>query len=148
MEQDGEQQLVGQAEMLPVLVSKILWKDHLYKRRVLWLLDNDAARAAYGSCASRIDDSFNMLCVSAKVDNVLCAYHWCTRVPSCANIRDPASRLDFTSYDGSYVHVEIDWSSEEMHHLMKACCVCLKVCRRTALVCARRDVGGVENTIL
>ena len=98
---DGKKQLVGQAEMLPVLVSKIIWKIHLYKRRVMWFLDNDAAQATYGSCTSQIDDSLNMLRVSAKVDNVLCAYHWYTRVSSCANVSYPASRLDFASYDDS-----------------------------------------------
>ena len=106
----GKKQLVGQAEMFPVLVSKIYWKTPLHRRRILWFMDNDSARAAYGSRASRVDDSFNMLCVSAKVDNMLHAYHWYTRVPSCANVSDPASRLDYSFYDGSYDREWIDWS--------------------------------------
>ena len=119
----GKKQLVGQAEMLPVLVSKIHWKNLLQRRRVLWFMDTGSARAAYGSRASHVDDSFNMLCVSGKVDNMLHAYHWCTRVPSCANVSDPASHLDFSFYDESYDREWIDWSSDEMTNLMKACCV-------------------------
>ena len=117
----GKKQLVGQAEMLPVLVSKICWKKILFKRRVLWFMDNDSARAAYGSCSSRVQDSFNMPCVSARVENMLCAYHWYTRVPSCANVSDPASRLDFDYYDSRRTRVEIDWSCDEMVNLMNAC---------------------------
>ena len=86
-------------------------------------MDNDSARAAYGSCSSRVEDSFNMLCVSARVYNMLHAYHWSTRVPSCANVSDPASRLDFDYYDSRHTRDEIDWSCNEMSNLMNACCI-------------------------
>ena len=42
-------------------------------------MDKDSARAAFGWFASKVDDSFNMLCVSAKVDNMLCALSTGTR---------------------------------------------------------------------
>ena len=118
---EGKRQLVGQAEMLPVLVSKVLWGPIIHKRHVLWFMDNDSARAAFGSCTSKVDSSFNMLCISARIDAMLGAYHWYTRVPSCANISDPASRLDFAYYDHSHERDIIRWENDDMNHLLNAC---------------------------
>ena len=93
-------------------------------------MDNDSARAAYGSCTSRMQDSFNMRCVSARVDNMLRAYHWYTHVPSCAIVSDPASRLDSDNYDSRYVKIEIDWTCDELVNLMNAECLHHVICKR------------------
>eukprot|EP00971_Amphidinium_carterae_P042542 836427-Amphidinium_carterae.1 len=41
-----KKQLIGQAEILPILVSRLLWSDRLRGRKVFFFVDNDAARYA------------------------------------------------------------------------------------------------------
>ena len=43
--EDGRKtQLIGQAEILPMLVSRILWSGRMQNRDVIHYVDNDAAR--------------------------------------------------------------------------------------------------------
>ncbi|CAE7239837.1 unnamed protein product [Symbiodinium sp. CCMP2456] len=55
----GKRQLVGQAEVLPVLVAKVVWADRLRHRKVLWFMDNDSAKAALGSGSSPVMDMYD-----------------------------------------------------------------------------------------
>ena len=121
----GKRQLVGQAEVLPVLVSKVVWARLLKGRKVIWFLDNDSAKAALGSGASPVLDTFTMLCISAHL-----AVQWYTRVPSKANLADDASRLCFESYEGQYTRTQVDWSPPSLQaiprylHIGPCCTVC------------------------
>ncbi|CAE7249545.1 unnamed protein product [Symbiodinium sp. CCMP2592] len=72
----GKRQLVGQAEVLPVLVAKIVWAEFLKGRKVLWFIDNESAKAALGSGSSPVLATFAMLCVGAHIDVSLEAAHW------------------------------------------------------------------------
>ena len=117
----GRQQLVGQAEVLPVLVAKVAWAKHLKHRKVLWFIDNDSAKAALGSGSSPVRDTFAMLCVNAHLDVALEATHWYTRVPSKANLADDASRLSFGAYQGLYEHTHVDWTSSCMQTIVATC---------------------------
>ena len=37
---EGRKQLIGQAELFPVIIAKNIWKDTLRGRSILWLIDN------------------------------------------------------------------------------------------------------------
>ena len=117
----GRQQLVGQAEVLPVLVAKVAWAKHLKHRKVLWFIDNDSAKAALGSGSSPVRDTFAMLCVNAHLDVALEATHWYTRVPSKANLADDASRLSFGAYQGLYEQTHVDWTLSCMQTIVATC---------------------------
>eukprot|EP00973_Karenia_brevis_P002349 316089-Karenia_brevis.AAC.1 len=40
----SQDQVIGQAEIFPVLVARLTWKHYLKGRRVIFFLDNEAAR--------------------------------------------------------------------------------------------------------
>ncbi|CAE7041550.1 unnamed protein product [Symbiodinium sp. CCMP2592] len=107
----GKRQLVGQAEVLPVLVAKI----------VLWFIDNDSAKAALGSGSSPVLATFAMLCVGAHIDVSLEAAHWYARVPSKANLADDASRLNFGFYGAEYTRTNVDWTCSSLEALLRSC---------------------------
>jgi hypothetical protein len=44
--ESGIRQVIGQAEILPVLVSKVTWKAKLENRKCLCFIDNDSAMEA------------------------------------------------------------------------------------------------------
>ena len=117
----GKRQLVGQAEVLPVLVSKVVWAPLLRGRKVIWFLDNDSAKAALGSGASPVMHTFVMLCISAHLDLALEAVHWYARVPSKANLADDASRLRFDVYGAQYLRTEVDWASPSLLAILDTC---------------------------
>ena len=97
----GKRQVIAQAEILPVLVSKDTWKDHLFGRSILWFLDNDAARAALIRNFSPVMDNFFVLQLNSKMDTSIRARNWYNRVPSTSNPSDDASRLEFGAYRNS-----------------------------------------------
>jgi hypothetical protein len=97
----GKRQVIAQAEIFPVLVSKDTWKDHLFGRSILWFLDNDAARAALIRNFSPVMDNFFLLQLNAKMDTSIQARNWYNRVPSTSNPSDDASRLEFGTYRNS-----------------------------------------------
>ena len=66
-------------------------------------------------------DTFAMLCVNARLDVVLEATHWYTRVPSKANLVDDASRLSFETYRYSYEQTQVDWTSDFMPTIVRTC---------------------------
>ena len=39
-------QVIGQAELLPILVAKTIWEEHIENRKVIYFVDNDSARLA------------------------------------------------------------------------------------------------------
>ena len=97
----GKRQVIAQAEILPVLVSKDTWKDHLFGRSILWFLDNDAARAALIRNFSPAMDNFFLLQLNTKMDTSIQARNWYNRVPSTSNPSDDASRLESGAYRNS-----------------------------------------------
>ncbi|CAE7670291.1 unnamed protein product [Symbiodinium sp. CCMP2592] len=117
----GKRQLVGQAEVLPVLVAKIVWAEFLKGRKVLWFIDNDSAKAALGSGSSPVLATCALLCVGAHIDVSLEAAHWYARVPSKANLADDASRLIFGSYGSEYTQTNVDWTCSALESLLRSC---------------------------
>eukprot|EP00973_Karenia_brevis_P022592 3109599-Karenia_brevis.AAC.1 len=92
---DGRKQVIGQAELWPVLVSKLTWKDRLAGRRVLFFIDNDSARFALIKQYSPVVQSAEILWKMAEVDAELRCWPWYARVASDSNPADAPSRLNF-----------------------------------------------------
>jgi len=91
----GISRVVGQAELLPVLLCKLSLKSHLSGQRVIFFLDNDGARESLirgNTCASA---SVKMLLECASAEAQLSSHSWYARVPSESNVADGPSRLQF-----------------------------------------------------
>jgi hypothetical protein len=89
----GKVQTIGQAEILPAVLARVIWREQLQHRRILFFLDNDAARAALVRCASLSKSSRILVNYFAAVENVDQAWVWFARVPTSSNPADGPSRL-------------------------------------------------------
>jgi hypothetical protein len=94
---EGSKQPIALAELLPVVMAKILWEGALRNRSVIYFVDNDSVmfqliKGSAHNCFSRC-----MLLRLAKQDLLNCGRSWFTRVPSSGNVADDPSRLRFTS---------------------------------------------------
>jgi len=89
---EGSQQLIGQAELLPVALARAVWRSRFCRRSAIVFIDNEAARCglirAYSPNrhSGRLIDQVTYLDIS---DLALC---WYERVPSASNVADPPSR--------------------------------------------------------
>ena len=91
--QDGLTKVIAQVELLPVLISKRLWKQRSAARRVLFFIDNEVAKFA---CVTMCSDSkFTRSILQAVVAEELSSqtWTWYSRVPSYSNPADDASRM-------------------------------------------------------
>ena len=95
-ERGVRRQLVGQAELLPVVLAQELWGDRFRGRRVLIFVDNDAARHALIKGASPSGPSALMVDAFWTREAELEAFSWVERVPSPSNPADAPSRLQFS----------------------------------------------------
>ena len=90
----GSKQVIGQAEILPVIVAKQTWHAVLAHCRVVWMIDNEAAREGLVKSFSPSWASRELLLYNAFLDVKLCSLSWYARVPSVANAADGPSRND------------------------------------------------------
>ena len=79
-------------------MAKATWRDLLRYRQVIWFVDNEAARAAMVRSYSPLLDSMEMIRNCAYEDVRAQSLNWYARVPSCSNLSDAASRLEFECY--------------------------------------------------
>ena len=114
---DGKKQLIGQAELLPVLLAKTTWSAEFTDRPCICFIDNDSARYSLIKGYSPILDSSRIINETWMKDAELGIASWYARVPTCCNIADDPSRLDFTVLRNMYksreytVSVPDDWGS-------------------------------------
>ena len=94
----GKEQVICQAELFPIWVSKVTWRNLLSGRQVLWFCDNEAARSAMIRSYSPLLDSMQIVRQCAFEDVAAQSTNWYARVPSKSNLADAASRLDFSCY--------------------------------------------------
>ena len=90
-----DKQCIGQAELFPVLVSRLTWKERLRGRRVIFFIDNDSARFALIAMHSPVLASRHIIWEVASLDVEVATLNWYARVPTASNIADAPSRLDF-----------------------------------------------------
>ena len=104
--QDKEQ-VIHEAEILPAIISRRVWADHLRGERVLHFIDQEAARLnlirgyATGAPAAELIDVF------WNEEQTLMAASWLERVQTDANIGDPASRNEVVYMRGVGVQDEV-----------------------------------------
>jgi hypothetical protein len=91
----GSRQIIGQAELLPVLMAKHLWSSKLRMKRVVFYIDNDAARYSLVSMYSPAAFSCEILQGVLVADLACMALCWYARVPSAGNLADGPSRVSF-----------------------------------------------------
>ena len=86
-------QVIGQAELFPLLVARLTWKDIIAGRRCMYFLDNESARIAMVRAYSPVLCSLSivMSCLKWDVDNESSA--WYARVPTASNPGDAPSRM-------------------------------------------------------
>ena len=91
-----QSQVIGQAELYPVLVAKKTWAAKLRNQRVIHFVDNEAARLGLVKAYSPVLPSLAIImdCLRWDYDNG--CESWFSRVPSKSNIADGPSRLDFS----------------------------------------------------
>jgi len=119
-------QVIGQAELLPVLLAKTTWPDRFANRANITFIDNDSARFGLIRGYSPILDSSRIINESWLADARLGAASWFSRVPSASNIADAPSRLDFkevSAYPGATYHnvsLPSSWGSGDVWEVLHA----------------------------
>ena len=89
----GQRQVIGQAEILPVLVAKVIWEPYLRNRKALFFIDNDSARLALVRGYSPVLASLDLIMRGARLDAFSRSSAWYSRVPTKSNIADSPSRM-------------------------------------------------------
>jgi len=98
----GSRQVIGQAEVLPILAAKLTWPQLLRNTRVLFFVDNESARFAMIRAGSPVDTTRQLLLQSFVADWTLNCLCWFARVPTCANLADEPSRLTFGRLESAH----------------------------------------------
>ena len=102
---EGKEQVIGQAEILPVYVAKYTWSKRVRNRRVLHFVDNESAKFALVKGSSPQEDSAKILDAFWEQEARLGTYSWFDRVRSESNPGDAPSRLDFEPMEAMGVRV-------------------------------------------
>ena len=89
-------QVIGQAELLPVLVARWTWAKEVAGKRVIYFIDNESARLALVKAYSPVPASLNLVLECLKWDQDFCSQAWYARVPTFSNIADGPSRFEYT----------------------------------------------------
>ena len=89
-----QKQVIGQAELFPLLISRLTWANRLEGRRVIYFIDNDSARLACIKAYSPVLPSLVIVmdCLAWDSDNS--SSSWFARAPTDSNIADDPSRMD------------------------------------------------------
>ena len=89
-----QKQVIGQAELIPLLMARLTWEKVLAGRRVIFFMDNESARIAAIKSYSPVLPSLEivMRCIGFDYTHEVVA--WYARVPTCCNLGDGPSRMD------------------------------------------------------
>jgi hypothetical protein len=86
-------QVIGQAEIFPVLVARWTWEKYLKGKRVIYLIDNESARLSLVKCYSPVLASLRLVLDCMEFDQSMASHPWYARVPTHSNIADDPSRM-------------------------------------------------------
>ena len=88
-----QKQVIGQAELYPLLLARLTWGDRLAGRRVIYFVDNESARIGMVRAYSPFLPSLQLIleCLSWDYKNE--SQGWYSRVASFSNCADALSRL-------------------------------------------------------
>ena len=90
---DGQEQVIAQAELLPIMMVKKQMKWALQGARVLYFIDNEGVKEALVSGSTRSEQSKKMLIECMVQDAKSNSLTWYARVPSPSNLADAPSRM-------------------------------------------------------
>ena len=90
---DDQLQVIGQAEVFPVLVSRLTWGTRLRGRNVIYFVDNESARLALIKMYSPVLPTLDILMQITAWDFANQSHPWYSRVPTYSNIGDDPSRM-------------------------------------------------------
>ena len=86
-------QVLGQAELFPLLVARLTWHKILAGRRCIFFLDNESARIAMIRAYSPVMCSLEIVMSCLKWDYDNDTIGWYARVPTASNPGDAPSRF-------------------------------------------------------
>ena len=89
----GQKQVIGQAELLPILVAKTIWSEFIKNEKVIHFVDNDSARLAMIKGYSPVITSLRIITACSHRDAWCRTSSWYARVPTKSNIADEPSRM-------------------------------------------------------
>ena len=90
---DLQKQVIGQAELFPLLVARLTWSERLRNRRALYFIDSESARWAMVKGYSPVFPSLMIVADCLSFDAKECSSAWYARVPTECNVADQPSRL-------------------------------------------------------
>ena len=89
-----QSQVIGQAEIFPLLLARLTWGHKLRGRRVIYFIDNEAARIGLVRAYSPVLPSLNLILSCLGWDYANNSQAWFARVSSYSNIADAPSRME------------------------------------------------------
>ena len=89
----GLTQVIGQAELYPLLIAKLTWREKIKGKRVMFFVDNESARLAMVKAYSPVIPSLKIIMESMHFDYEENCSSWYARVPTSSNIGDAPSRM-------------------------------------------------------
>ena len=101
-------QVIGQAEIFPVLVAKLTWQKRLANRSVLYFIDNEAARLGLVKAYSPVLPSLKIILQCVEFDYNNSSLSWYARVPTAANASDEPSRMLCKSAVGDFDAIVVE----------------------------------------
>ena len=90
---EDQTQVIGQAEVFPVLVSRLTWHKRIAGRRAIYFVDNESARLALIKMYSPVLPTLEILMQITAWDFKEQSHPWYSRVPTYSNIADDPSRM-------------------------------------------------------
>ena len=104
----GGMQVIGQVELLPLLLIRIGWPDRLHNRRTICFVDNDSARDGLIKAYSPSRPSMRIISAFYQAERLHPCWLWVARVPSKSNPADEPSRLEASQAAARYGAVQVE----------------------------------------
>ena len=111
----GHEQVITQAELLPVVVVKKDFKEVTQGARVLYFIDNEGVKEALVTGVTKSIASRTMLVEAMLQDAYANSLNWYSKVPSPSNVADAPSRLKWKEVYETIDCVRVDVSSTTIH---------------------------------
>ena len=99
---DGKQQVIAQAEMMPMAIVKRQCSRLLTRAQVIFFIDNDGVKQAMVKGVANSVACKKIFRECLVQDSKSHAMTWYSRIPSPANIAGGPSRLDFSEVESNY----------------------------------------------
>ena len=98
----NQKQVIHQAGLFPLLVSRLTWAEHIRHKRVLYFVDNEGARSSMVKAYSPVLVSLQIVMSCLEWDGHNDSLGWYARVPSYSNCGDAPSRLKHNTLDKGF----------------------------------------------